>query len=90
MHAFCFLGGLFVERETQTAVQILALSEAFSQSLRVPRDPIFNKPYFDRFLSVARAKLSEDEFTSGVGGWALKMTMDEAVDLALKTVDVKM
>jgi len=86
IYAFCFLAGLFVERATQTAVQILALSESFSQSLRVPRDPIFNKPYFDRFLSAARAKLSEDEFTSA---WeaGLKMTVDEAVELALQTVE---
>ncbi len=85
-YAFCFLGGLFVERDAQTAVQILALSESFSQSLRVPRDPIFNKPYFDRFLSAARAKLSEDEFTSA---WeaGLKMTVDDAVELALQSIE---
>jgi predicted ATPase len=81
-YAFCLLGGLFVERETQTAVQFLALSESFSH----PRDAIFNKPYFDRFLSAARAKLSEDEFTSA---WeaGLKMTLDDAVELALQSIE---
>ena len=85
-YAFCFLGGLFVERDALTAVQILALSEAFSQSLSVPRDPIFDKPYFDRFVSAARAKLSKAEFAAA---WeaGMKMSLDEALDLALETVE---
>src|SRR6185503_16798167 len=64
---FVFLGGLFVEKKTQTAVHILAFSESLARLSAVHRDPILDKPYYDRFLSTARAKLSEAEFTSA---WA--------------------
>jgi len=82
----CYLGGFFVEKRPRIAVQILAHSESLWQSFPVPRDPIFDKPYFDRFLAAARAKLSEAEFTSA---WevGLKMTMKEAIELAFKTLE---
>jgi hypothetical protein len=75
-----------VEKKTQIAVKILAHSESMRQSFPTPRDPIFDKPYFERFISSACEKLSEAEFTSA---WeaGLKMTADEAIELALKTVE---
>jgi hypothetical protein len=85
-YSLCHLGGLFAEMKPRVAMQLLSLGGMMAQKLPHPRDPIFDKPYFERFLSAARAKLSEDEFTSA---WeaGLKMTVDEAVDLALKTVE---
>lgn len=82
---FCHLGGFLMEQDAVSAVQILAQSESILQSLAVPRDPTLDKIYFDRFLAAGREKLSEVEFVSA---WetGLKMSEDEAVDLALKTV----
>jgi len=82
----CYLGGFFVEKRPRIAVQILAHSESMRQLFPTPRDPIFDKPYFERFISSARAKLSEAEFMSA---WktGLKMTTDEAIELAVKTVE---
>ena len=50
------------------------------------RDHTFDKPYFDRFLSAARAKLSEAEFTSAWEAGS-KMTVDEAIEFALKAME---
>jgi hypothetical protein len=85
-YIFCHLGGFFVEKKPQVAIQILGLNEILSQNLPHPRDPIYDKPYFDRFLSAARAKLIEADFNEA---WELgmKMTIDEAIGLALKTVE---
>ena len=77
-----YLGGLIVQRKTQVAVRVLAFTESLAQSFSVHKDPIFDKPYFDRFLSDARVKLSENEFEAA---WARgsKMTLEEAVDAVL-------
>lgn len=85
-YSLCHLGGLFAEMKPRVATQFLSLSGRMSQKFPHPRDPIFDKPYFDRFVFAARAKLSEAEFTSA---WeaGLKMTVDDAVDLALKTME---
>jgi hypothetical protein len=81
------LGGLLAEENPQAAVQILALTESLSLSLPGPRDPIFDKPYFDRFLAEAKAKITEDQFRYA---WKTgsKMTIDEAVSFVLKLADV--
>jgi len=85
-YIFCHIGGLVVHKEPQLAVQCLALSSALRQRLAFIRNPTFDKPYSERFLSTARAKLSKDEFTAA---WeiGLKMKSEEALDLALKTVE---
>ncbi len=85
-YIFYHLGGLFVEKKTHVAVHFLALAGALRQKLHFFRDPTFDKPYSERFPSTARAKLSEDEFNTA---WeaGLNMTADEALDLALKTVE---
>jgi len=85
-YIFCHLGGLFVERKTPMAVQFLSLAGTLRQKLHIFRDPTFDKPYVGRFLSVARTKLSEDEFAAA---WevGLKLTAEDALDLALKTVE---
>jgi predicted ATPase/DNA-binding SARP family transcriptional activator/class 3 adenylate cyclase len=77
------LAGLLVEKKNPAAVQILAFTEFFTRSASVRRDPIFDKPYFDRFLSTARAKLNEAEFTSAweMGG---RMSLDEGIAYLLK------
>jgi tetratricopeptide (TPR) repeat protein len=84
-YIFCHLGGFFAKEKPQVAIQILSFNEILSQNLPHARDPIYDKPYFDRFLSAARAKLNEAEFTAA---WeiGMKMTVDEAIELALKTV----
>lgn len=78
----CHVGGLLVERKTETAVQILALSESLAQTRAVPRDLVYDKLYFDRFLSKARRKLTKTEFMSA---WeaGFHMTLDQAINLAL-------
>jgi predicted ATPase/class 3 adenylate cyclase len=85
-YSLSHLGGLFAETKSRVAIQFLSLSGTLAQNLPHPRDPIFDKPYFDRSLAAARAKLSEAEFTSA---WeaGLNMTIDEAIALAWKTVD---
>jgi tetratricopeptide (TPR) repeat protein len=85
-YIFCHLGGFFVEKKPEVAIQILGLNEILSQKLPHPRDPIFDKPYFDRFLSAARAKLSEKEFTVC---WekGKKMSLENALNLVLKALE---
>jgi tetratricopeptide (TPR) repeat protein len=85
-YVFYHLGGLFVENQTRLTVQFLALAGALRQRLHYKRDPTFDKPYSERFLSAAWAKLGEDEFTRA---WevGLKLRLEEALDLALKTVE---
>ena len=86
LYIFCYLGGLFVEKRPQTAVQVLAFSESLAQAFPTPRHAVFDKPYFERFLAAARANLCQAEFASA---WeaGLKMTVDDAVELALKAVE---
>jgi hypothetical protein len=86
INIFVYLGGIFIKRKTQTAVQILAFAESLARSSAVHRDPIFDKPYFDRYISAARAKLSEVEFTSAWEAGS-KMTVDEAIEFALKAME---
>jgi predicted ATPase/class 3 adenylate cyclase len=84
---FCYLGGLFVEKQPQIAVKILAHSESMWQTFRAPWwIAVYDKPYFDRFLSTARAKLNETDFTLA---WeaGLRMTTEEAVELASATIE---
>jgi hypothetical protein len=47
---------------------------------------VFRDRYYGSFLSTARAKLSEGEFTAA---WeaGLKLTAEEALDLAMKIVE---
>jgi hypothetical protein len=80
------IGGMFLGEEPQIGVQFLGLSETLWQQLSFPRSPIEDKPYFDRFLITAHEKLSEDKFATA---WeaGLKMTVEEAVELALKTIE---
>ena len=83
---FCQISGMLVDRKPHIAAQLLGYSEIFWQEANFPRDPTFDQPYFDRFYAAARAKLGEAEFASA---WeaGLKMTVDEAIKLALKTVE---
>jgi predicted ATPase/DNA-binding SARP family transcriptional activator len=80
---FDFLGGLLLEKNTHSAVQILALAESLAQSSGVYRGLVFHKPYFDHFLSTVRSKLSETEFASA---WdkGSKMSLDKGVAYALR------
>lgn len=86
INIFVYLGGLFVEKRAHVTIRILALTESLAQAFPVHRDPIFDKPYFERFVSTVRAKLSESEFRS-VWDAGSKMTLDEAIELALKTLE---
>ncbi len=85
-HVFGQMGALLVETETQLAVQFLALAESFFKAR--PHDfwDEFRDPYYGRFLSAARAKLSEDEFTAAWESGS-KMTAEAGLDLALKRVE---
>jgi hypothetical protein len=80
------VGGLLVEEHAQTAVQILALSESLARVRAVPRDLVYDKLYFDRFLTMARAKLHEDEFAIAWQAGS-KMTVERAIELVLNTVE---
>jgi predicted ATPase/DNA-binding XRE family transcriptional regulator len=85
-HVFGQMGALLIERETRLAVQFLALAESFFNAR--PHDfwDVFRDRYYGSFLSTARAKLSEGEFTAA---WeaGLKLTAEEALDLAMKIVE---
>jgi hypothetical protein len=83
---FVQIGGMFLGEKPQIGVQLLGLSEALWQQLSFPRNPIEDKPYFDRFMTTAHEKLSENKFTTA---WAagLKMTVEEAIELALQTIE---
>jgi non-specific serine/threonine protein kinase len=85
-YIFYHIAAFFVTKKTQVAVQFLSLSGALRQDLAFLRDPTFDKPYSERFLAGARAKLNQEEFNSA---WemGLKMTVDEALNLGLKTVE---
>ena len=54
----------------------LARSSVLRHGLASMRDLTFDKPYSERFLSVAKAKLSEEDYNLA---WkvGLRMTMDE-------------
>jgi tetratricopeptide (TPR) repeat protein len=80
---FDHLAGLLVEKKTQPAVQILAFTESLVRLSAVRRDPIFDQPYLDRFLSAARAKLSEAEFRSAWEAGS-KISHDEAITCILR------
>jgi hypothetical protein len=85
-YVFGHLAMLFVDKQPQLAVHFYAQAETIS-SVR-PHDfmDAFSDLYKDRLLSTARAKLSEAEFNIA---WeaGLRMAKEEALDLALKTVD---
>ena len=83
---FVQLAGVLVEKKTQIAVQILAFADFIVPSSAIRKDPLWNKLYFDRFLSTARAKLGEEEFTAAWEAGS-KMTLQEAIDLVLKTLE---
>jgi predicted ATPase/class 3 adenylate cyclase len=76
---FCQVSGIWVETKPQIAVQLLGCTEAFWQSARIPRNSTFDKPYFERFLSAARTKLSEAEFNKA---WEAGLNMSEKQALA--------
>jgi predicted ATPase/class 3 adenylate cyclase len=86
-YIFTHIGGMFIKEKPQVAVHFLAFSQTLLDGSLKRRDPVFDKPYFDRFLAAARANLSEAEFTSA---WeaGLKMAQEEAIELALKTVEM--
>jgi predicted ATPase/DNA-binding XRE family transcriptional regulator len=80
------IGGMVLGEKPQIAVQLLGYTEALWRQLSFPRSPIEDKPYFERFLTAAHEKLSEDKFaTAWEAGW--KMTVEEAIELALKTIE---
>jgi tetratricopeptide (TPR) repeat protein len=83
---FSQIGGMFLGEKPQIGLQLLGLTETLWQQLSFPRNPIEDKPYFERFLTTAREKLSEDQF---ITAWdaGLKMTVEEAIGLALKTIE---
>jgi predicted ATPase len=77
------IGGLFVQSDPHDAVQFLS----FTQSLRTnQKDPIFYKPYFDCFLTLARASLSETEFELAWQQGAGRST-ESAIDLVVEMLD---
>ena len=85
-YVFYHVGVFFLEKKPQLAVQFLALAVALRQRLDLFRDPTFDEPYYERFLSAAWAKLGEHEFS---GAWevGLNLRLEEALALALKTVE---
>lgn len=85
-YVFHHLAGFFIKEKTQISVQYLALSSVLGQRLVFVRDPTYDQPYAELFLSEARTKLDEEEFiTSWHAG--LRMTTKEALDLALRVVE---
>ena len=85
--AFIFLqtGGMYLESKPRIAMQMIGFSEKLFQTLPHLRNPALQKPYIDLFQSVLRNKLSKEEYESAREA-GLKMSMDEAIELAMKTV----
>jgi len=83
---FVYLAGVLVEKKTQIAVQTLVFADSIMPSSAIRKDPILYRMYFDPFLSAARAKLSEAEFASAWEAGS-NMTLQEAIDLVLKTLE---
>jgi hypothetical protein len=83
VNIFVHLAGLLVEKKPRASIQILAFTKALEQSSAIYSDNVLDKPYFDRFLSAARSKLSEAEFTLA---WeaGCQRRLDETVAYALK------
>ena len=85
LYVYCYLGGLMAEAKPDVAVRILALSETWAGKFPAPRDALFDKPYYERFLNTARAALTTAEFTTAwEAGQAL--TLPEAIELASKAL----
>ena len=85
-HIFGQMGMLLVEKETPLAVQFFAQAEVIFRARPHNSRDAFHDMYYDRFLSAARARLRKAEFTAA---WeaGLKVTKEEALDLALKAVE---
>jgi tetratricopeptide (TPR) repeat protein len=80
---FVQIGGILVLKSPDLAVQILSYTQCLGTN---QKDRIFYQPYFDRFLSEARASLSETEFNSA---WekGSEMITEQAMDLAEKMLE---
>jgi predicted ATPase/class 3 adenylate cyclase len=80
---FIQVGGLFVQKYPYVAVQFFSFTQSLSTN---QKDPIYYKPYFDRFLAAVHASLSEAEFDSA---WeqGTKLSKEAAIDLAVKMLD---
>jgi predicted ATPase/DNA-binding XRE family transcriptional regulator len=85
-YLFGQMGMLLADNEPQLAVQFFALAETIFKAR--PHDfwDAFCDLYYDRFLSAARAKLSEAEFTAAWEAGS-RMKSEDALNLALKTVE---
>jgi tetratricopeptide (TPR) repeat protein len=85
VNIFVHLAGLLIEMKPRAAVQLLAFTEALQRSSEIYAVNMLDKPYFDRFLSAARARLSENEFTLA---WeaGCQMSLDETITYASKVL----
>jgi hypothetical protein len=77
---------LFAKSKPDIAVQILALSEAWAEKFPAPRDALFDKPYYERFLHTARTTLPAADFTST---WQTgsPLTLPAAIELAVQPLE---
>ena len=86
--AFIFLqiGGMYLESKPQIALQLIGLSERIWQTLPRPKSPVLHEPYIDLFLPAVRNRLSKEEFKFA---WEAgqKISVDEAIELVMKTAD---
>ena len=83
-HIFNQIGGMYVEGNPRVTTQLLGFGESIWRTIPLPRNPTFDRPYFERYRSAARERLSEGDFNSA---WeaGLKMSLEQAIELALKT-----
>jgi predicted ATPase/class 3 adenylate cyclase len=83
-HIFNQIGGMCIEERPHITTQFLGFGESIWRTIPLPRNPTFDKPYFERYLSAARDKLDESDFNSA---WeaGLKMNLEQAIELAVKT-----
>jgi predicted ATPase/DNA-binding SARP family transcriptional activator len=83
INIFVQLAGLLIEKKPRVAVQILAFTEALQRSSEIYNVNVLVKPYYDRFLSSARAKLSKAQFTLACEA-GYQMSLAETIAYALK------
>jgi ATP/maltotriose-dependent transcriptional regulator MalT len=78
-------GLAMAQGQTGRGVQLLAAAEVLREELKTSLE-LADQVQYEHNVSAARAKLSGEEFASA---WevGLKMTREEAVELALKTVE---
>jgi len=86
--SFIFLqvGGMFLESRPHIATQLLGFSEKIRHTLPSSHNPILQKAYGDIFVQVAHNKLNNAEFEFAWDA-GLRMTLNDAVELAMKTLE---